>query len=66
MPQKIRELKKDLLKAGSTLIKGGKGSHQKFVHGQVNRFVLLSGKESDDAKPYQEKQVANAICESKK
>jgi len=40
---------------------GGKGSHRKFVHLRYRGAVTLSGKSGDDAKPYQEKQVARAI-----
>ena len=62
MPRKIRELIRDLQQAGFTQIKrGGKGSHRKFAHPNYSRIVTVSGGESDDAKPYQEKQVAKAL-----
>lgn len=65
MPKTIRQLRKDLLKAGFDQIKGGKGSHRKFVHEQVSAIMILSGQEGDDAKPYQEKQVEKFIKDSK-
>ena len=40
---------------------GGKGSHRKFVHANYEGAVTLSGKDGDDAKKYQEKQVQHAI-----
>jgi len=66
MPRKIKALIKDLKKAGFSQVTGGKGSHRKFVHGMVEGFTLISGKEGDDAKPYQEKQIKENIAESKK
>lgn len=60
MPKKIRELKAMLKKEGFTL-KSGKGSHTKWYHPLLNGIVTLSGKDSNDAKPYQEKDVFNAI-----
>ncbi|MBK1707136.1 type II toxin-antitoxin system HicA family toxin [Halochromatium glycolicum] len=62
MPQKIRDLLKSLKDAGFTEIPGaGKGSHRKLVHSKYPGAVTVSGKLSDDAKKYQEKQVAQAI-----
>jgi predicted RNA binding protein YcfA (HicA-like mRNA interferase family) len=63
MPRKIRELIRDLLRAGFTN-RGGKGSHRNFTH-PGGAHVTLSGKEGDDAKPYQEKQTAREIGRSK-
>ncbi|MFT5906453.1 MAG: putative RNA binding protein YcfA (HicA-like mRNA interferase family) [Cryomorphaceae bacterium] len=65
MPRKIKALIKDLKGAGFSQVSGGKGSHRKFVHGTVEGFALISGKEGDDAKPYQEKHVKEKITESK-
>ena len=65
MPRKIRELIKDLETAGF-VNRGGKGSHRKFVHQEVSKFVILSGQLGADAKHYQEKAVKAAIEESKK
>lgn len=49
-----------LLKEGFTL-KSGKGSHTKWYHPRLNGIVTLSGQDGKDAKPYQEKDVINAI-----
>ena len=65
MPRKIRELIRDLETAGF-VNRGGKGSHRKFVHPKVSKFVILSGQSRADAKHYQEKDVKAAIEESKK
>ncbi|MCA9078531.1 MAG: type II toxin-antitoxin system HicA family toxin [Planctomycetaceae bacterium] len=62
MPRKVRALVRDLLRAGFNEIKGGgKGSHRKFAHSGYPKIVMISGGLGDDAKPYQEKQVAIAI-----
>jgi predicted RNA binding protein YcfA (HicA-like mRNA interferase family) len=67
MPRKIRELVKDLCDAGFDLISSaGKGSHRKFKHSNYRGFVTLSGKDGEDAKKYQEKQVAKAVEEVQK
>ena len=62
MPRKVRELIRDLLQADFTEIRGGgKGSHRKFEHPNYPGIVTMSGRDGDDAKGYQEKQVAQAI-----
>ena len=61
MPRKIRQLVADLERAGFARIKGGKGSHRKFVHPKFPGFVLLSGHDGDDAHHYHEKHVRNAL-----
>ena len=61
MPRKIRQLVADLEQAGFVLVPGGKGAHRKFRHPKFSGAVLLSGQSGDDAHPYQEKQVRNAI-----
>ena len=62
MPRKIRELIQDLKDAGFYEILGsGKGSHRKFTHKNYAGAVTLSGKASEDAKTYQEKQVKLAL-----
>jgi predicted RNA binding protein YcfA (HicA-like mRNA interferase family) len=62
MPRKIRELIQDLKKAGFYEIVGaGKGAHRKFTHANYAGAVTLSGKAGADAKPYQERQVKQAI-----
>ncbi len=62
MPRKIRQLIKELKKAGFEQVSGaGKGSHRKFVQDRFPGAVTLSGKEGADAKLYQEREVQNAI-----
>lgn len=62
MSRKVRELIQDLQKAGFSKIPGGgKGSHRKFTHDKYPGAVTLSGKDGDDAKVYQERQVKAAI-----
>ncbi len=62
MPQKIRELKKMLRRAGFKE-RPGKGSHTNWIHPLYSGKVTVSGKDSDDAKRYQEKEVERAISE---
>jgi predicted RNA binding protein YcfA (HicA-like mRNA interferase family) len=64
MPRKLRQLIADLEAAGFRIVAGGKGSHRKFRHSRFSGAVILSGKEGDDALPYQEKQVRSAIRET--
>ena len=62
MPQKIRDLLKALKDAGFEELPGaGKGSHRKLVHPKYPGAVTISGRTGDDAKRYQDKQVAQAI-----
>ena len=63
MPKKIRELMRNLKKAGF-VDRGGKGSHRNFIH-PSGRIVVVSGNPARDAKRYQEKQVAEKIGEVK-
>ena len=65
MPPKVKQLIKDLERAGF-VNRGGKGSHRNFVHPEVTKPITISGKLSDDALPYQERDVKKAIEESKK
>ena len=60
MPKKIRELKSLLLKAGF-IYESGRGSHTKWSHPLLPGKLTLSGKDGGDAKPYQEKDVDNAL-----
>ncbi|KKD36945.1 MAG: type II toxin-antitoxin system HicA family toxin [Limnoraphis robusta] len=67
MPKKVRELKQMLQKAGFTLLpKRGKGSHSYWIHPLLSNPIVLSGKDSKDAKPYQEKDVIAALEEVKR
>jgi predicted RNA binding protein YcfA (HicA-like mRNA interferase family) len=63
MPRKIRQLARELERAGF-VDRGGKGDHRNYEHPKKIR-VTLSGGLGDDAKPYQEKEVRQAIEESK-
>ncbi len=65
MPRKVRDLIRDLNRAGFTN-RGGSGSHRNFVHPQVRKPVTISGNEGSDAKAYQEKAVRLAIEESER
>lgn len=65
MPRKVKDLIRDLQKAGF-VDRGGKGSQRNFVHPNVTKPVTISGNEGDDAKHYQEKAVRLAIEEAKK
>jgi predicted RNA binding protein YcfA (HicA-like mRNA interferase family) len=63
MAKKIRELKAMLARAGF-VCRPGKGSHTVWTHPRVRRSVVLSGHDGDDARPYQEKDVARRIREA--
>jgi predicted RNA binding protein YcfA (HicA-like mRNA interferase family) len=65
MPRKIKQLIRDLEKAGFVK-RGGKGSHRNFVHPDLAIPVTISGKLNDDAKQYQEKTIRSAIEELSK
>lgn len=65
MPKKIRELKQALLKSGFTY-KPAKGSHEKWTHPKLSNSIIIAGKDSNDAKPYLEKQVNEALEQLKK
>lgn len=62
MPRKVRDLVRDLRRAGF-VARGGKGSHRNFWH-PCGASMTVSGKLGDDALPYQERGVASAIQES--
>ncbi|WPL18203.1 YcfA-like protein [Thiorhodovibrio winogradskyi] len=62
MPRKLRELLRDLEKAGFRN-RGGKGSHRNFEHPSGAR-ITISGKLGDDAKLYQEREVRQKIHEA--
>ena len=59
MPPKIRQLIRDLERAGFVL-RGGKGSHRNFKHPSGVK-ITISGKLGEDAKRYQERAVDAAI-----
>ncbi len=62
MPPKIRQLKATLSKAGFRW-RPGKGSHTFWAHLSLppGEEVTLSGNDGEDAKPYQIKDVRNAL-----
>jgi len=64
MPPKIKELIKQLEKAGFQN-RGGKGSHRNFIHPK-GLAITISGKVGSDAKRYQEAEVKRKISESKR
>ena len=64
MPPKIRELIKQLEKAGFKN-RGGKGSHRNFIHPK-GIAITISCKLGSDAKKYQENEVKRKVTESKK
>ena len=66
MVRKIRNLIRDLKDAGFVLLSNrGAGDHQLWRHAETNTTDGLDGKERDDAKPYQEKEVREAIRRSR-
>ena len=65
MPRKIRQLIKDLEKAGFEF-RPGKGSHRKYVHPLIPESVVIAGQLGDDARPYQEKDVREALEDLRK
>ena len=65
MPPKIRKLKADLSRAGF-LVRPGKGRHTVWTHPALPEIeVTLSGKDGNDAKPYQVRDVLSALKELK-
>lgn len=60
MPKKIRELKSLLLNAGFSY-KPAKGSHSKWIHPKLPKAIIIAAKDGDEAKPYLEKQVNEAL-----
>lgn len=65
MPRKVRDIVRDLRKAGF-VDRGGKGGHRNFTHPKLSKPVTVSGHLGDDALPYQEKIARIAIEETKK
>jgi predicted RNA binding protein YcfA (HicA-like mRNA interferase family) len=66
MPRKLRELRADLRQSGWQLIRQT-GSHQTWQHPSHPGVSLrLSGHDGDDAKPYQERDVARAVAAASK
>ena len=65
MPVKIRKLKSELSKAGF-YSRSAKGSHTRWYYQHdTSIFVTLSGNDGNDAKPYQVKEVLDALKRAK-
>jgi len=62
VPRKKSDIVKDYLSAGFVEVRGGKGSHRKLRH-SFGVVATVSGKDSDDAKPYDEKQLREKLDE---
>jgi predicted RNA binding protein YcfA (HicA-like mRNA interferase family) len=60
VPKKIRELKALLRRTGFKELTG-KGSHTNWIHPLYPSKITISGKDSADAKPYQEREIFKAI-----
>jgi predicted RNA binding protein YcfA (HicA-like mRNA interferase family) len=60
MPKKVRELKVMLRKAGF-FVRAGKGSHTVWEHPDISNEIVISGKDGDDARPYQELDVRKIL-----
>lgn len=60
MPRKIRELRADLRRAGF-VVKRTTSSHTVWVHPLLPGHVSVSGSDGSDAKPYQEKDIQDAL-----
>jgi predicted RNA binding protein YcfA (HicA-like mRNA interferase family) len=61
MPRKIRQLKADLRRAGARQT-AQEGSHTKWKHPRVPGMLIeLAGDDGDDAKPYQERDLRDAL-----
>jgi predicted RNA binding protein YcfA (HicA-like mRNA interferase family) len=65
MPRKVRELIKDLEKAGF-VNRGGKGDHRNYMHEKSGIVCTIRGNLGDDAKLYQERLVKQKVRESQK
>jgi predicted RNA binding protein YcfA (HicA-like mRNA interferase family) len=62
MPPKIRDLKAALRRAGFSE-RPGKGSHTVWNHPSLRRRLTVSGGDGDDAKPYQQRDVRDALAD---
>jgi hypothetical protein len=63
VPRKLRQLRADLARSDYVLdTKHGKGSHTWWVHPKIpGSPINLADKDGADAKPYQERDVADAL-----
>jgi predicted RNA binding protein YcfA (HicA-like mRNA interferase family) len=61
VPRKLRELRAELRRAGFRVHRQ-KGSHQTWLHPQLPELrIILSGVDGNDARPYQERQIREAL-----
>ena len=61
MPRKLRELRADLRRAGF-VVNNQSGSHEHWRHeGAPSVRVTLAGKDGQDSKQYQEREVSKAL-----
>jgi hypothetical protein len=66
MPRKLRELRADLRRFGWVLVRQT-GCHQTWRHPELPGVSSrLSGGDGDEAKPYQERDVARAMDVTRK
>ena len=60
MPPKIRELRSRLSRAGFFLVRT-RGSHTVWNHPSLPEPVVIAGNDGKDAKPYQVRDVEDAL-----
>ncbi len=61
MPRKLRQLMADLRRAGASVVRQ-RGSHATWQHPAIpGVLVELAGQDGDDAQPYQERDVREAL-----
>ena len=61
MPRKIRQLIKDLEKAGFEF-EPVKGSHRKYRHPLTTEVMIVSGQLGDDCRRYQEEDLRRTLA----
>ena len=61
MPRKVRQLKADLRRAGASIFRQ-RGSHATWQHPAIPGILVeLAGQDGDDARPYQEHDIREAL-----
>lgn len=67
MPRKVRELLADYRRAGFSISTAkGKGSHRKVTHPLLPGAITVARQDGEDAAPYQEKDLREALEELSK
>jgi predicted RNA binding protein YcfA (HicA-like mRNA interferase family) len=62
VPRKIRDILKDYYDAEFFVVKGaGKGDHRKLRHEKYSGSIILDGKDGDDCRQYQERDLKKAL-----